>query len=41
MSSNYNLRPRPAEVAVNGTEHRVVREAESEAELVARELGRT
>ena len=40
MSSNYNLRPRPAEVIVNGAEHRVVREAESEAELVARELGR-
>ncbi len=40
MSSNYNLRPRPAEVVVNGAEHRVVREAESEAELVARELGR-
>ena len=41
MSSNYNLRPRPAEVAVNGAEHHVVREAESQAELVARELGRT
>ena len=40
MSSNYNLRPRPAEVIVNGAEHRVVREAESETELVARELGR-
>ena len=40
MSSNYNLRPRPAEVIVDGAEHRVVREAESEAELVARELGR-
>lgn len=40
MSSNYNLRPRPAEVVVRGGEHWVVREAETESELVARELGR-
>ena len=40
MSSNYNLRPRSAEVVVDGAEHRVVREAESESDLVARELGR-
>jgi diaminopimelate decarboxylase len=40
MSSNYNLRPRPAEVVVEGGGFRVVREAETEASLVARELGR-
>lgn len=40
MSSNYNLRPRPAEVVVDGSGYRVVREAESEAALVARELGK-
>lgn len=40
MSSNYNLRPRPAELVVDGGGYRVVREAETEAELVARELGR-
>jgi diaminopimelate decarboxylase len=39
MSSNYNLRPRPAEVVVDGSEFRVVREAETVEELVARELG--
>jgi len=40
MSSNYNLRPRPAEVVVEDGGFRVVREAETEAFLVARELGR-
>jgi diaminopimelate decarboxylase len=40
MSSNYNLRPRPAEVVVEDGGFRVVREAETEASLVARELGR-
>jgi len=40
MSSNYNLRPRPAEVVVENGRHRIVRPAETERELVARELGR-
>jgi diaminopimelate decarboxylase len=40
MSSNYNLRRRPAEVVVENGGFRVVREAETEEELVARELGR-
>jgi diaminopimelate decarboxylase len=40
MSSNYNLRARPAEVVVEDGSFRVVREAETEGELVARELGR-
>ena len=39
MSSNYNLRPRPAEIVVEGDAHRVVRRAETRDELVARELG--
>lgn len=39
MSSNYNLRPRPAEVVVEDGSFRVVREAETQAALVARELG--
>jgi diaminopimelate decarboxylase len=38
MSSNYNLRPRPAEVVIEGGAFRVVRPAETDAELVAREL---
>jgi hypothetical protein len=41
MSSNYNLRPRPAEVVVEDGGFRVVREAETDASLVARELGRS
>jgi diaminopimelate decarboxylase len=40
MSSNYNLRRRPAEVVVEEGSFRVVRAAETEEELVARELGR-
>lgn len=40
MSSNYNLRPRPAEVVVEGGRFRVARPAETVDELVARELGR-
>lgn len=40
MSSNYNLRPRPAEVVVENGSFRVVREAETIDCLVARELGR-
>ena len=39
MSSNYNLRPRPTEVTISDGEFRVVRAAETEDELVARELG--
>ncbi len=39
MSSNYNLRPRPAEVLVEGETFRVVRAAETADGLVARELG--
>ena len=39
MSSNYNLRPRPAEVLVEGETFRVVRAAETADDLVARELG--
>lgn len=39
MSSNYNLRPRPAEVVVDNGSFGVVRRAETEAYLVARELG--
>ncbi|MFQ5792661.1 MAG: diaminopimelate decarboxylase, partial [Acidobacteriota bacterium] len=39
MSSNYNLRPRPAEVLVEGNRFRVIRRAESVEELVARERG--
>ena len=38
MSSNYNLRPRPAEVTVQGSQYRLVRPAESPEELVRREL---
>ena len=38
MSSNYNLRPRPAEVVVENGGFRVVRQAETQAQLVAREL---
>lgn len=38
MSSNYNLRPRPAEVVVEDGAFRVVRPAETESELVDREL---
>jgi len=39
MSSNYNLRPRPAEVVVERGGYRVARNAETAHELVARELG--
>lgn len=37
MASNYNLRPRPAEVVVSGGEAFLVRRRESPAELAARE----
>jgi diaminopimelate decarboxylase len=40
MSFNYNMRPRPAEVVVDGGEYRVVRIAETPEALVARELGK-
>jgi diaminopimelate decarboxylase len=40
MSSNYNMRPRPAEVVVDGEEYRLVRAAETTEALVARELGK-
>jgi diaminopimelate decarboxylase len=39
MSFNYNLRPRPAEIVVEGETYRVVRKAETAKALVARELG--
>ena len=38
MSSNYNARPRPAEVLVRGDRWSVVRERESHADLVKGEL---
>jgi diaminopimelate decarboxylase len=37
MSSNYNSRPRAAEIMVDGAEAHVIRERESVAELMARE----
>lgn len=39
MSSNYNLRPRPTEVLVEGDTFRIVRKAETTEDLIARELG--
>lgn len=33
MSSNYNNRPRPAEVLINGEEMRLIREAETEGDI--------
>ena len=38
MASNYNSRPRPAEVMVDGTEARVIRERESLDSLMAGEV---
>jgi diaminopimelate decarboxylase len=38
MSSNYNLRPRPAEVVVEEEDFQLARKAETRQELVAREL---
>jgi diaminopimelate decarboxylase len=38
MASTYNARPRPAEVLVSGTEHRVVRRRESYEDLVRGEI---
>jgi diaminopimelate decarboxylase len=37
MSSNYNTRPRAAEVMVSGTEMHLIRERESVAQLIASE----
>ncbi len=37
-ASNYNSRPRPAEVLVNGTRARVIRRRESRADLIRGEL---
>ncbi len=37
LASNYNSRPRPAEVLVNGKKKRVVRKRESEADLMSLE----
>jgi diaminopimelate decarboxylase len=37
MSSNYNSRPRAAEVMVSGTKHRLIRERETWEDLVAKE----
>jgi len=39
MSSNYNSRPRGAEVLVDGTEHHLIRRRETYADLVAHEVG--
>ena len=38
MSSNYNSRPRGAEVLVNGGTHRLIRRRETYEELVANEI---
>ena len=37
MASNYNTRPRPAEVLVDGDEHRVIRRRETYDDLVGPE----
>ena len=37
MASNYNARPRPAEVLVDGTAHRLIRRRETYDDLVAHE----
>jgi diaminopimelate decarboxylase len=34
MASQYNSRPRPAEVLISGTRHRVIRKAENYADLI-------
>jgi len=38
MSSNYNARPRPAEVLVEGERHQLIRQRESYADLVKHEV---
>jgi diaminopimelate decarboxylase len=37
MASNYNSRPRPAEVLVDGDRFAVITERESDADLMRRE----
>jgi diaminopimelate decarboxylase len=37
MASNYNSRPRAAEVMVDGSKHRLIRERETYEDLVAKE----
>jgi diaminopimelate decarboxylase len=39
MSSNYNSRPRAAEVLVDGASHKLIRRRESFEDLVAHEVG--
>jgi diaminopimelate decarboxylase len=39
MSSQYNQRPRPAEVLVDGEHCRLVRRRENQDDMVAAELG--
>jgi diaminopimelate decarboxylase len=38
MSSNYNARPRAAEVLVDGSTHRLIRRRETFADLVRPEV---
>jgi diaminopimelate decarboxylase len=38
LSSNYNSRPRPAEVLVDGAEHRVIRRRETMKDLLGPEM---
>jgi diaminopimelate decarboxylase len=38
MSSNYNGRPRAAEVLVDGAEHRLIRRRDTYADMVRAEL---
>jgi diaminopimelate decarboxylase len=38
LSSNYNTRPRPAEVLVNGKTAKVIRKRETTADLMRAEL---
>jgi diaminopimelate decarboxylase len=39
MASTYNARPRPAEVLVSGSEHRLIRRRETLDDLVRGEVG--
>lgn len=39
LASNYNTRPRPAEVLVNGSEAELIRRRETQEDLMVRELG--
>jgi len=38
MSSNYNTRPRPAEVAIENGSDRIIRKRETFEDLIAQEL---